>query len=110
MHPQERHRIKDHWKQTARFHYRSVTANGSRSLPPGIVQVHIPFKAKRRRDPHNYCGTVLKAIIDGLVVAGAWPDDTPEWVGHREPILTSGSLCRVVIFPAGENGAFEHSG
>ena len=69
----------------------------------GIVQVTIPFDTNRRRDPHNYCGTVTKAVIDGLkdqkarsprkgdpmVVTGVglWPDDDEQYVGHREPIL-----------------------
>ena len=55
-----------------------------------LVTVTIPFTQNRRRDPHNYCGTVLKAIIDGLVHAGVVPDDTPEWIGHREPRLVKG--------------------
>jgi len=49
--------------------------------------VEIPFPQRRIRDPHNYCGTVVKAVIDGLVMGGAWPDDTPEYVGHLEPSL-----------------------
>lgn len=28
----------------------------------------------------NYVSTVGKALIDGLVRGGLWPDDTPEWV------------------------------
>lgn len=64
---------------------------------PGIVQVWIPFKDNRRRDPHNYCGTVVKAIIDGLVMAGVWPDDTPDYVGHREPILYKGTKVIVQV-------------
>lgn len=63
----------------------------------GIVQVEIPFTRHRRRDPHNYCGTIVKAIIDGLIHAGAWPDDTPEYVGHREPVITDGELVVVII-------------
>jgi hypothetical protein len=56
-------------------------------IPPSIVRVTIPFTQHRRRDPHNYVGTVVKWIIDGLVYAGAWPDDTPEWVEVLEPVL-----------------------
>lgn len=63
-------------------------ANVAVPLPFGRVQVTIPFDTKQaRRDPHNYCGTVVKAIIDGLVLANLWPDDTPEYVGHVEPLL-----------------------
>jgi hypothetical protein len=64
---------------------------------PSIVQLEIGFEQKRTRDPHNYCGTVLKAVIDGLVAKGVWPDDTPEWVGHRESILVKGLLTRATL-------------
>jgi hypothetical protein len=69
------------------------------SLPPAIVQVVIPFAQKRKRDPHNYCGTVLKAIVDGLVEEGLWPDDNPEWIGHRESQMIIGNqgLIRLVM-------------
>jgi hypothetical protein len=82
------------WKSAARvafIGYMNYHHPGhSRLLNPAIVQVTIPFTVDRIRDPHNYCGTVLKAVIDGLVKGGAWPDDSPEWVGHREPILRKG--------------------
>ena len=66
-------------------------------FPPTIVQLEIGFSTTRRRDPHNYCGTVLKAVIDALVNKGLWPDDTPEWIGHREPILVKGLLTKVIL-------------
>ena len=47
--------------------------------PKCRVTVKLPVRDSRRRDPHNYGGAV-KALVDGLVDAGAWPDDTPEWV------------------------------
>ena len=55
-------------------------------LPPSIVTVHLPVKGNRRRDPHNWFPTI-KPIVDGLVDAGLWPDDTPEWVRCMEPVL-----------------------
>ena len=64
-------------------------------FPPTIIQVEIGFTTSRKRDPHNYCGTVLKAVIDALVNKGLWPDDTPEYIGHREPILIKSQLTRV---------------
>jgi Holliday junction resolvase RusA-like endonuclease len=64
---------------------------------PIMVTVHIPFKDNRKRDPHNYCGTVLKVIIDALVIKGIVPDDDGEWVGHREPILYKGEEVIVLI-------------
>lgn len=85
------------WKGAARIHYANARGKAGTAIPPALVRVHIPFKTDRRRDPHNYCGTVVKAIIDGLVLAGAWPDDTPEYVGHREPLLYKGAIVVVEL-------------
>lgn len=87
------------WKIDAKTHYTNHMnrLKVRRDLRPGSVQVTIPFGRQPVGDPHNYCGTVLKAIIDGLVAGGAWPDDTPQWVGHTEPILVKGDLCVVEI-------------
>jgi Holliday junction resolvase RusA-like endonuclease len=85
-----------------------------RALEPALVRVHIPFTQNRRRDPHNYCGTVVKAIIDGLVKAGAWEDDTPEYVEHLSPVLYKGDEVKVEIYPMRsvfipcEHGNFNH--
>ena len=53
----------------------------------------------------NYVGTVVKALIDGMVDAGCWPDDTAEFVEIRQPVLVVGGdgLVRVVITPL-QNG------
>ena len=99
MHPQERAAKIKLWKQSTMLMFRSNFMGEQRPQPPSIVQVSIPFSSNRRRDPHNYCGTVLKAIIDGLVQGGAWPDDTPEWVGHREPILYKGNQVVIAWTP-----------
>ena len=55
-------------------------------LPPSWVTITLPVSDNRRRDPHNYFATV-KPIVDGLVDAGLWPDDTPAWVTTTEPHL-----------------------
>ncbi len=73
----------------------NVIGGYARYFPPTIIQVEIGFTTTRKRDPHNYCGTVLKAVIDALVNIGLWPDDTPEYIGHREPILIKSKLTRV---------------
>ena len=57
---------------------------------PCTVQLLVPVRDRRRRDPHNYFATV-KPVIDGLVLAGLWPDDTPEWVRTIEPALVLGA-------------------
>lgn len=54
---------------------------------PITVQVVLPFRRARRRDAHNYTGTVVKAVVDGIVRAGLVPDDTPDWVTVLDPIL-----------------------
>lgn len=54
---------------------------------PVTIRVDIPFTKVRRRDPHNYVGTVVKAVVDGIVRAGLVPDDNPEWVSVEEPTL-----------------------
>lgn len=56
------------------------------ALPACTVQVLLPVPDRRPRDPHNYFKTV-KPIIDGLVDAGLWPNDTPTWVTTVEPRL-----------------------
>jgi hypothetical protein len=57
-----------------------------RRLPPSLVRCHFDVPTRRARDPHNLFATV-KAIVDGLVDAGLWPDDTSEWVTTVEPML-----------------------
>lgn len=55
-------------------------------LPPCTVHITLPVATKAKRDPHNYFKTV-KPLVDGLVDARLWPDDTPSWVTTVEPRL-----------------------
>ena len=89
------------WKGVAQVMYGGWCAKNAhtRALPPSLVRVHIPFTVNRRRDPHNYCGSVVKAIIDGMVNAGAWPDDTPNYVEHLSPVLYKGDEVKIEMFP-----------
>jgi hypothetical protein len=58
-----------------------------RAMPPSTVHVSIPvINDRRRRDPINWVPTV-KVIVDQLVRAGMWPDDTPEYVDQPVPSL-----------------------
>jgi hypothetical protein len=66
---------------------------------PCRVQVTIGFRTAARRDPHNYVGTVCKALVDQLVDQGVWPDDTPEWVTVDEPICVKGGEVVVALIP-----------
>jgi hypothetical protein len=69
---------------------------GVKLLPPSNVKVHLPFETKARRDPVNFIPAV-KAVIDGLVEAGCWPDGTPEWVTVIEPVGCVGAGLAVVV-------------
>lgn len=84
------------WQGVAKLSLR-LDASIGLPLSPSKVTVTIPFKQNRRRDPHNYVGTVVKWIIDGLVYACAWPDDTPEWVTVIEPVLVKDSELMVKV-------------
>lgn len=65
-----------------------------------VVQLTIPVRStKIRRDPHNWFPTV-KAVIDGLVDAGLWPDDTSEYVITVEPKFRQGGPVTIDITPA----------
>ena len=96
MHYRTRHKLVSAWKKAVIDVWDGTHLDGYH-----IISIEIPFSTKRRRDPHNYCGTVLKAIVDGLVEAGAFPDDNPEYVGHREPVLVSGKTVKVTISKGG---------
>jgi hypothetical protein len=71
-------------------------------LAPSVVAVGLPVATNTRRDPSNYIATV-KPIVDGLVQAGLWPDDTLEWVTTVEPLLLRrAEKVRVLIVPRAE--------
>lgn len=81
------------WRDAAYFQWvrahPGVGPSGRAFHAPARVQVALPFKVKRRRDPINFAKTV-KHIVDGFVMAGAWPDDTPEYVEQCIPTLIIG--------------------
>lgn len=64
-------------------------------LPAAIVDVALPVKGNRRRDPMNMVPTV-KAIVDGLVDAGWWADDSAAYVRVLEPTLVVGGTLVTV--------------
>lgn len=80
-------RIGQGWKNAA--HIAAVAQMGAgpaaRRREPCFVRVAFPVPDPgRRRDPHNLAPTV-KAIVDGLVLAGVWPDDNERWVSVLDP-------------------------
>jgi hypothetical protein len=78
------------WRDRAYYawieHHRGVGPSGRAFGSRGEVRTVLPFVALRRRDPINYAKTV-KHIVDGFVLAGAWPDDTLEYVEQCIPTL-----------------------
>lgn len=71
------------WRDRATWAAQGVPMR-DRCKPRSFVEVTFPVKQNRRRDPHNAIATV-KPIIDGLVDAGVWPDDTDEYVIVLDP-------------------------
>jgi hypothetical protein len=68
-----------------------------RAFPfPANVHIVLGFPTNRRRDPINFAKTV-KHIVDGIMMAGAWPDDTPEYVTQNIPLLAKGGDCIVRV-------------
>lgn len=108
LHWSARARLARSWRHAAHIAARNTintpsSSRGPLPLPPSTVTVVLPVRDRRRRDPHNYFATV-KPVIDGLVDAGLWPDDTPEWVTTTEPALQvnagwEGDLVSVLITP-----------
>lgn len=94
------HHDKKAWRDGTYYAAKSAFVGVARIRhTPSYVQVTIPFATNRRRDPSNYVGTVVKAIVDGLVLAGMWPDDNPDWVTVVEPLCVMGSEVVVRITP-----------
>lgn len=52
---------------------------GIKNLGPSVVSVRWFAPDKRKRDSDSL-GPFLKAVLDGLVGAGVWPDDHSDWV------------------------------
>lgn len=86
MHWAARNRRLDPWKITTFWLAKEAKLPAAIAGAPTTVTVALPVVGDYRRDPANYYPTV-KAVVDGLVLAGVWPDDTPEYVTVNEPIL-----------------------
>lgn len=90
MHHGARRRLLKPWHDAAWATGRNHRSQAARTpvgrlVEPITVQVVLPFRTANRRDPHNYTGTVVKAVVDGLKDAGLVPDDTAEWVTVLDP-------------------------
>jgi len=91
---------KQAWQEAAHYyavdHFGPVGPSGRHLDGRWLIKMGLPFAHRRRRDPHNYIGTVVKWTIDGLVQAGVWPDDTAEYVKVTDPVLLVGSTLVAV--------------
>lgn len=96
LHWAERGRRLNPWKLAVMDAWRNLTPKPV-AVCPVTVHVTIPFERAGRRDPHNYTGTVVKALIDQLVVCGLVPDDTAEWVTVIEPTLAVDKTGTVIV-------------
>jgi hypothetical protein len=89
------------WRDAAYYRWCEVHPgegpSGRAFHTPAVVRVALPFRVQRRRDPINFAKTV-KHIVDGLVMAGAWKDDTEEYVEQMIPTLVSGNTVTVRVY------------
>ena len=86
----QRERVLKPWREWTQLAYWKVKRTAlAQSLvgQPAEVLFTLPFRDRRKRDPHNYIGSVVKACIDQLVHDGFWPDDDPRYVRILEPEL-----------------------
>lgn len=99
MHWAQRRRLLVPWREWTAYTWRAQRTKSDVVGVPCEVTVEIAFSRRGRRDPHNYTGTVCKAVIDQLVHEGVWPDDTSEWVHVNDPILVVGTESKVHLQP-----------
>ena len=98
MHWAPKAKLTHEWRTAARY-----AANDLGEFPPATVHVTFPVRDKRRRDPHNTAPTV-KAIVDGLVDAGVWPDDTDQYVVVMDPTFSKETTDVIVELRARDWG------
>lgn len=91
MHWAQRNRRLDPWKITTFWMAKEAKLPAAVAGCSAIITAVLPVRGHYRRDPANYYPTV-KAIVDGLVLAGVWSDDTPEYVTVNEPILVDAKV------------------
>lgn len=87
MHWAKRHAHHSTWRDATYFHAKRERIPAIKAS--GLIDVEIRFgttQPGKRRDPHNYFLTV-KAICDGLTLAGVWEDDDSRHVSTREPLF-----------------------
>jgi len=105
LHWASRKRRLQDWGTLTQVAWRHADHNEKQSIQGQKVQIRVtlPFPRKARRDPHNYVGTNVKCIIDALVRAGAFEDDTADFVEVLEPRLSieATNEVQIIIIPIG---------
>ena len=101
-HWRKHHHLKKVWQNAAFSAARSYLNRCPEGSPDPAcgrvtVRISIPFKRGARRDAHNYTGTVVKWIIDGLVRAGMLADDSTDHVDVRDSLLPVDPSMTVVV-------------
>lgn len=81
-----RQRVTKQWRVAAHQVALLLGPPSQRVHGPSWVRLVIPVPDRRRRDAANLT-PLTKACVDGLVDAGCWPDDTPEYLTTLEPLL-----------------------
>ena len=100
LHWTKRHQREGLWQESA-WAYGLKFYNGPKPLSKGRVRITLPVKSMAtRRDPHNFVPTI-KPIIDGLVHARFWPDDTAEYVETTEPDFWRSDKVLIEIYFTG---------
>lgn len=97
--------LKREWKQATFLAARQQLGPKPPALPPSLMQVTFPVKVNRRRDSDNPHETT-KVIADALVLYGAFPDDTPEWLETMPSRFVKGATDVVVeLIPRTQDAA-----
>jgi hypothetical protein len=102
MHWAAKRRLLDPWIEATIWAWKLF--KGDKSEVTGVpcnVQMSLPFNDRRRKDPSNYTGTVVKRCVDSLVKFPClvWPDDNADWVTIVDSELTVGGPARIRIWP-----------
>jgi Holliday junction resolvase RusA-like endonuclease len=93
-----RKRLKD-WHNLAIIAYKNMKKEDKEELKKYKIKIKVilTFPKNARRDPHNYIGTNVKAIIDGLIKAGLTEDDTQKYIEVIDPYITINDTNEVII-------------
>lgn len=104
LHYHAKARLSRQWRDVAAWRCRQMGVTFGKGAR---VVCELRFHGNRRRDPANW-NLTAKPVIDGLVDAGIFPDDTPRYVTGPdmrlgEPVATKADEELIVhIFPRQE--------